>query len=754
LGSGEGLDFFISPYTGASSAQMLFHDYPPPGEVFVFSNMVKTLTLNFLTIYILSLVLFIASIYIALWALSESGKGEVLSFLDRIWSLSEEKPHVIAFCLFLITVIMIIPLQRIVIGDNLTSSDEFSYLFQSKVILKGKLYVKSPEPIPSFCATQVVNNSKWYSKYTTGWPLLLATGSLLNIPWIMNCILSGIVIVLIFYAGREKYDCRTGIIAAFFLLLSPMFLLNGLTLYPHTSHLLFILLFSLLFFRSLKQKSKWYHPFLAGISLGFALLIRPAGTVICVSIFFIYSIRIFSGSIVQNYPPLSSPPQAGGRSTPGVYFPPLRGGTKGGVERDAINYKNPIPLFTINNEKKMLLRRFMIALGGFALGFIALLLINKIQNGSFTTFAYNVYDKSEKWGMRHLGHDYIKGLWNTIVSTSRLGFWTTVFMLESAVIALFEKKRENYFLFALIIVPITFFMFFYSLGVIEFGPRFYFVFLGFLAILASRGIILMGYKLSKKFPHTNPVHLFIASALLYMLISIYPPILKGAYRFTRGNSINIVRNLIKSQTPLEKKSIVFLRSDPHNKCSVFNSNLPGLDQKIVTALFLDPETNDLVRKKFKDRSRFILDFDYRVNRYIVRPDYNKPFKERDDNTKVQDLICSSYNYARSVPDKKKAIEQVDRAFTLSPDNINLHLIKASILMDMEDFSKAIPLLEKVVRENPNSGQTYFALGICYLKSGYKKSALLAFKKFMETRPTGANAIKARFWILYLQAEHR
>jgi len=709
--------------------------------------------------------------------LSESGKGEVLSFLDRIWSLSGEKLHVISFCLFLITVIMIIPLQRIVIGDNLTSSDEFSYLFQSKVILKGKLYVKSPEPIPSFCAAQAVNNGKWYSKYTTGWPLLLATGSLLNIPWIMNCILSGIVIVLIFYLGREIYDGRTGIIAAFFLLLSPMFLLNGLTLYPHTSHLLFILLFSLLFFRSLKQESKWYHPFLAGISLGFALLIRPAGTMVCASIFFIYSIMIFSGSIVRNYPPLSFPPQAGGRSTSGVYFPslrvgtkgeveskkggikneeklPLRVGTKGEVERDAINYKNPIPLFTINNEKKMLLRRFMIALGGFALGFIALLIINKIQNGLFTTFAYNVYDKSEKWGMSQLGHDYIKGLWNTIVSTSRLGFWTTVFMLESAVIALFEKKRENYFLFALILVPIAFFMFFYSLGVIEFGPRFYFVFLGFLAILASRGIILMGYKISKKFPYTNPVHLFLASALLYMLISTYPQILKGVYGFTRGNSINIVRNLIKSQTPLEKKSIVFLRSDPYNKCSVFNSNLPGLDQKIVTALFLDPETNELVRKKFKDRSRFILDFDYRVNRYIIRPDYEKPFKERDDNTKVQDLIYSSYNYARSVLDKKKAIEQVDRAFALSHDNINLHLIKASILMDMKDFLKAIPLLEKVVRENSNLGQTYFALGICYLKSGYKKSALSAFKKFMETRPTGANAVKARFWILYLQAEHK
>lgn len=703
FGDGGGLDFFISPYTGAASAQMLFHDYPPPGEIFVFRHTVKTLALNFSMIYISSLVLFITSIYIALNALIKSGRGEVLSFLDRIWSLSEEKPLLVAFYLFLITIILMIPLQRIVVGDNLTSSDEFSYLFQSKVLLKGKLYADSPLPVAPFCSVQIVNNGKWYSKYTTGLPLILTAGSIFNIPWIVNCLLSAIVIMLVFYAGREIYDGRTGILSAFFLLLSPMFVLNGLTMYPHTSHLLFVLLFTFLFFRSLKHEGKWYHPFLAGISLGFALLIRPAGTVICAFIFFIYTIVL---------------------------------------------------LVTGKFEKKLLLKRFSIAMGGFVIGFAVLLLINKIQNGSFTTFAYNVYDRAEKWGIGNFGHDYIKGFWNTLVSTSRLGFWTSVLMLESALIALFEKKKENYFLFALIIIPITFFFFFYSLGVIEFGPRFYFVFLGFLAILASRGIISAGYKLSKKFPNTNPVHLFLASSLIFMLLSIYPPILKVAYKFTRENSINIVRNLIESQTPLEKKVLVFLRSDPHNKCSVFNSNLPGLNERIITALFLDPDTNNLIRKKFEDRSCFILDFDYRVNRYIIRPDYNMPFEKRDENTKIQDLIFSSYNYARSVRDKEKAIEQIDMALGISPDNTDLLLIKASILMDMEDFVNAITILEKITIDKQDVSQAYYALGICNLKTGRKKEASDAFEKFLETRSVGANALKARFWIAYLQAEQK
>jgi len=50
--------------------------------------------------------------------------------------------------------------------------------------------------------------------------------------------------------------------------------------------------------------------------------------------------KLFSGSIVPNYPPLSSPPRKrGGDQLPGYISPLSEGGTKGGAERDAIKYK-------------------------------------------------------------------------------------------------------------------------------------------------------------------------------------------------------------------------------------------------------------------------------------------------------------------------------------------------------------------------------------------------------------------------------
>lgn len=155
--------------------------------------------------------------------------------------------------------------------------DEIDYLFQAKIFKSGQIYVSSPCAKESFDFTHVINNGKWYSQYTPGYPILLLLGLLIGAPWLINPLFASLSIILFYYLGKEIYNRHIGIVSAILGAVSIWFLFMSSTMMSHTSCLFFVSLFLLFLFMSIKSPSV-ANGLIAGAALGFAILIRPYNT--------------------------------------------------------------------------------------------------------------------------------------------------------------------------------------------------------------------------------------------------------------------------------------------------------------------------------------------------------------------------------------------------------------------------------------------------------------------------------------------
>jgi len=152
--------------------------------------------------------------------------------------------------------------------------DEIDYLFQAKIFKLGRLSVPSPPAKEFFDFPHIINNGRWYSQYTPGYPFLLLLGLVLGAPWILNPFFAAFSIVLFYFLGKEIFNKTVGLLASILGTISIWFLLMSSTMMSHTSCMFFLSLFLLFLFRSLKNPSPSNGIFMA-LALGMALLIRP-----------------------------------------------------------------------------------------------------------------------------------------------------------------------------------------------------------------------------------------------------------------------------------------------------------------------------------------------------------------------------------------------------------------------------------------------------------------------------------------------
>lgn len=171
--------------------------------------------------------------------------------------------------------------------------DEIDYLFQAKIFKSGRFFVPSPCAKESFDFPHMVNNGKWYSQYTPGYPFLLLLALFAGAPWILNPLLASLAIILFYFIGKEIYSSGIGILTSILGAISIWFLLMSSTMMSHTSGLFFISFFLFFLFRSIKNPSV-VNGLLAGLGLGMAFLIRPYNAVL-LSIPFIlfYAAKLF-----------------------------------------------------------------------------------------------------------------------------------------------------------------------------------------------------------------------------------------------------------------------------------------------------------------------------------------------------------------------------------------------------------------------------------------------------------------------------
>jgi 4-amino-4-deoxy-L-arabinose transferase-like glycosyltransferase len=454
--------------------------------------------------------------------------------------------------------------------------DSVADLFQAKTLALGRLWVPDPRLHNFFSEEFIpVHNGKWFGKYPPGWPLLLAVGVLLHIPWLINPILSGAVVLLIYLIGREVYSAAIGLMAAVLTVSSPFFLLLGGSFMPHTSTVFYLLSATYLFVRWYKRSAgasenrrlEASHLLPTGFLLGMGFLTR---------------------------------------------------------QTDAIAFSLPFAAFLLPSVRRRQFRPILWLLLGAIPPVAFLLLYNWILAGSPLTSPYSLWWPFDRLGFGPTvgagGFTPSQGLWNTSFNLqmllAHLFGWPFYLTLTLAGVPFITGRatRWDWAFLASAGAIILAFVAYWNPGVM-YGPRYYFAVVPGAALLTARGLEELyrwPLRIRLRRGHDRIAALAIPAAVLALLVaynlSVYLPAQIPVYRgynYTSAASIDTV------QRAGIHHALIFVVSNPPGAWwsygAVFSSNSPLLDGDIVYARDLGATDRELMRA-YPGRSYYRLNY--------------------------------------------------------------------------------------------------------------------------------------------------
>ena len=169
--------------------------------------------------------------------------------------------------------------------------DEFAYLFQARIFERGQVTIETPQPAAAFWQPFLINyQGHRFGKYTPGWPALLAVGTGLNQPWLINAWLMMLTVALIYRLGSAIYDRATGSVAALLVAPSPAALLLAGSLMSHTAGLFFTTLFVYALWRVERRRYRVAWGAIGGLALGMLVITRPLTAVGIAAPYVLYSV--------------------------------------------------------------------------------------------------------------------------------------------------------------------------------------------------------------------------------------------------------------------------------------------------------------------------------------------------------------------------------------------------------------------------------------------------------------------------------
>jgi hypothetical protein len=194
--------------------------------------------------------------------------------LERLRSTSPVPPRIV---IGILAFIIAAAIGLVILQDFPNSSDEYSYLAQARIFAAGRLWVETPPHPEFFLARSFVmdpESGRLFAKAFPGWAAILSLGVRAGIPWAVNPLLSAVTLILAGWVGRRLLGrggeaAMVGIIAV-----TPFFLLNAASYYNHPATLLLITLVLAAVIR-LAEGAGIRWAILAGIACGAALWIRP-----------------------------------------------------------------------------------------------------------------------------------------------------------------------------------------------------------------------------------------------------------------------------------------------------------------------------------------------------------------------------------------------------------------------------------------------------------------------------------------------
>lgn len=153
--------------------------------------------------------------------------------------------------------------------------DSVAYLFQAKTFASGRLSAPTPSDPGGVAVTHlVVAGEQWFSKFFPGWPVLLAGGVRLGVPWLVNPVLAALTVLVVHGLVRRVSSRGAANITVLLLSVSPWFLFMSGEQMSHPAALLAGV--TALWCLDLQRGRTLGWPALAcGAALGSLYLIRP-----------------------------------------------------------------------------------------------------------------------------------------------------------------------------------------------------------------------------------------------------------------------------------------------------------------------------------------------------------------------------------------------------------------------------------------------------------------------------------------------
>lgn len=153
--------------------------------------------------------------------------------------------------------------------------DEVVYLLHARYLSEGMLAMPLP-PVPAAFDLDLMQYEpgRWYSPVPPGWPLALAAGAWLGVPWLVNPVLGGLSVLLAYVLLGTLYDRRTTRLATLLLAGSPWFLFMSMSLMGHAATLACALA-AAVGVAVARRTGASLPALLGGLGIGAVSLIRP-----------------------------------------------------------------------------------------------------------------------------------------------------------------------------------------------------------------------------------------------------------------------------------------------------------------------------------------------------------------------------------------------------------------------------------------------------------------------------------------------
>jgi hypothetical protein len=213
--------------------------------------------------------------------------------LQRL-SAARRRPRWVVAALAVFTAVFIYTVGETVFPYYTSNHDEAVYLQQAAMLLEGKLrlYPSVADVFrPWFF---IVDGDSLYPKYTPVTAAVFAVGMLLGSARLALAIVAAGAVALTYAVVAEVFDRETGVVAALFLVLSPLFVVEASVFLPYVPAFCLNLLFAWAYLRADRTGDVRFAA-LAGGAIGISFWARPYTAVLFAAPFIIHALWTLRG---------------------------------------------------------------------------------------------------------------------------------------------------------------------------------------------------------------------------------------------------------------------------------------------------------------------------------------------------------------------------------------------------------------------------------------------------------------------------